>query len=132
TKVIHPRDRGLTPLHGDGAVVSLIEPARANEGLLGFELGTDGSGSGHLMIPASGARIPKTEQTKADIVDDSGSVRSEEHLYMHGPAVFQFSIRETPEAIKRAFAKWGITADSIDLLLLHQANRMMLDLIYKK
>lgn len=132
TKVIHPCDRGLVPLHGDGAVVSLIEPAGEKDGLLGFELGTDGSGSEHLVIPASGARTARTEQTAADIVDDSGSVRSQEHLYMNGPAVFQFSIREVPEAIQRAFAKWGVSADDIDLLLLHQANRMMLDLIYKK
>lgn len=132
TKVIHPADRGLVPLHGDGAVATLIEPAAGEEGLLHFELGTDGRGSEHLIIPASGARVPRTVQTGQEIVDDSGSVRSQEHLYMNGPAVFQFSIRTVPEAIGQAFAKWGVAAADLDLLLLHQANRMMLDMIYKK
>lgn len=133
TKVIHPKDRGLVPLHGDGAAATLLEPATGDaDGLLGFELGTDGSGCEHLMIPASGARKAKSDETKKEIVDDSGSVHSEETLYMNGPAVFQFSIREVPEAIKRAFAKWQISVADLDLLILHQANRMMLDLIYKK
>jgi 3-oxoacyl-[acyl-carrier-protein] synthase-3 len=132
TKVIHPGDRGLVPLHGDGAVVTLLEPASGEEGILGFELGTDGSGCEHLMMPVSGARRVRSDETKKEIVDDSGSVRTEEHLYMNGPAVFQFSIHEVPEAIKRAFAKWKISVNDLDMLILHQANKMMLDLIYKK
>lgn len=132
TRVIHPRDRGLVPLHGDGAVATLLEPAEDDGGVLGFELGTDGSGSSHLVIPVSGARRPRSDATKQEIVDDSGSVRTDEHLYMNGPAVFQFSIREVPEAIKRALAKWRVAVADLDLLILHQANKMMLDLIYKK
>jgi 3-oxoacyl-[acyl-carrier-protein] synthase-3 len=133
TKVIHPRDRGLVPLHGDGAVATLLEPSDGSEeGLLGFELGTDGLGHEHLKIPASGARKARNEETRKEIVDDSGSVRTEEHLYMNGPAVFQFSIQQVPNAIKRAFEKWKISIEDIDLLILHQANKMMLDLIYKK
>ncbi|MBC2594325.1 ketoacyl-ACP synthase III [Ruficoccus amylovorans] len=132
TKVIHPRDRGLVPLHGDGAVATLLEPASGEAGLLGFELGTDGSGGEHLMIPASGARHPRSAETAREIEDETGSVHTQEHLQMNGPAVFQFSIRETPAALKRAFEKWNIAPGDLDLLVLHQANRMMLDLIYKK
>jgi 3-oxoacyl-[acyl-carrier-protein] synthase-3 len=132
SKIIHPQDRGLVPLHGDGAVATLLEPATGEEGLLGFEVGTDGSGVEHLVMPASGARQPRTPQTCLPITDSSGSVRSEETLHMNGPAVFQFSIREVPVMLKRAFEKWGIGPADLDLLVLHQANRMMLDLIYKK
>jgi 3-oxoacyl-[acyl-carrier-protein] synthase-3 len=132
TKVIHPRDRGLVPLHGDGAVATLLEPATGEEGLLGFELGTDGSGGEHLIVPASGARQARTAETAREVADASGSVTTAEHLHMNGPAVFQFSIRETPAMLKRAFEQWGIGPDDLDLLVLHQANKMMLDLIYKK
>ncbi len=132
TKVIHPQDRGLVPLHGDGAVATLLEPASGEDGLLGFELGTDGSGCQHLIIPASGARNPRTAETAREVPDETGSIHTAEHLQMNGPAVFQFSIRETPAALKRAFEKWGVAPADLDLLVLHQANKMMLDLIYKK
>ena len=131
TQVIHPGDRGLVPLHGDGAVATLLEPVEDGTGLRGILLGTDGTGAGHLMIPASGARKPRTEATRKDIVDSTGSVRSEEHLAMNGPAIFHFSVYKVPEVIREALTKFGVGIEELDLVILHQANRMMLDLVYK-
>lgn len=130
TTVIHPKDRSLVPLHGDGAVASLIEPVSGEGGFIGFLLGTDGKGYRYLNIPASGARIPRCEETKTEIVDDSGSIRTQEHLYMNGPAVFHFSVYKVPEEINRALKKWQLTINDIDLVILHQANKTMVDLIY--
>jgi 3-oxoacyl-[acyl-carrier-protein] synthase III len=132
THVVHPRDRGLVPLHGDGAVATLLEPAQEQgSGLCGSFLGTDGSGAPYLMIPASGARTARTDETKREIVDTSGSVRTDEHLSMNGPAVFHFSVYKVPEVVKEALAKFSISIDELDLVILHQANKMMMDLIYK-
>jgi 3-oxoacyl-[acyl-carrier-protein] synthase-3 len=131
TSVIHPMDRGLVPLHGDGAVVSLIEPTEGPGGIRGFLLGTDGSGHKHLMIPASGARTPRSEDTKREIEDDSGIVRTQEHLHMNGPAIFHFSVYKIPEVIRAALDDFGWTIADVDLVLLHQANKTMVDLIYR-
>lgn len=132
TQVIHPMDRGLVPLHGDGAVATLIEAVADNQPGLGrFLLGTDGSGYKHLMIPASGARTPRSAETKIEIRDESGCVRTDEHLAMNGPAIFHFSVYKVPEVIKAALARFELTLADIDLVLLHQANKMMLDLIYR-
>lgn len=132
THVIHPRDRGLVPLHGDGAVATLVEAsADPVTGLLGVLLGTDGSGAQHLMIPASGARKARSEETRREIVDVSGSVRTDEHLAMNGPAIFHFSVYKIPEAIREALARFGVKIEDLDLVILHQANKMMLELIYK-
>ena len=67
-----------------------------------------------------------------DIVDDSGAVRNLETLYMNGPAVFQFSIGRIPRAIAQTVEHAQLTISDFQLVLLHQANKMMLDLIYKK
>jgi 3-oxoacyl-[acyl-carrier-protein] synthase-3 len=131
TTVIHPRDRGLVPLHGDGACATLIEPSDGRHGLIGSLLGTDGTGHRYLIIPASGARKPRTAETRREIVDETGSVRTEEHLMMNGPAVFHFSVYKVPEVIRAALDKFGFTVENMDLVLLHQANRTMLDLIYR-
>jgi len=131
TTLIHPMDRGLVPLHGDAAVVSLLEPAQSGKGILWAELGTDGSGSGHLVVPASGARLPRSVETSKEISDDSGIIRTQEHLYMNGPAVFHFSWHTVPDAIKAGLQKHQMTIEDFDLVLLHQANRTMVDMIYK-
>ena len=131
TTLIHPKDRGLVPLCGDGAVASLLEPAPDDCGFDGFYLGTDGTGAEHLMIPASGARNPRSEETRREFLDDKGNLRTMEHLYMNGPAVFFFSMNKVPEVIRHALDAFGLTLEDIDLVLLHQANKMMVDLIYK-
>jgi 3-oxoacyl-[acyl-carrier-protein] synthase-3 len=131
TTLIHPLDRGLVPLHGDAAVVSLVEPCAPGAGILWTELGTDGTGFEHLIIPASGARVPRTEATARETTDEAGIVRTQEHLFMNGPAVFHFSLHKVPDAIQAGLGKHGMTMDDFDLVLLHQANRTMVDMIYK-
>jgi 3-oxoacyl-[acyl-carrier-protein] synthase-3 len=131
TTVIHPLDRGLVPLHGDAGVATLVEPLSGKGGFVGFALGTDGTGYKHLMIPASGARIPRSEETRKETTDESGIVRTQEHLYMNGPAVFHFSVYKVPEVIKEALVRFGLTVDDLDLVLLHQANKSMVDMIYR-
>jgi 3-oxoacyl-[acyl-carrier-protein] synthase-3 len=132
TQVIHPMDRGLVPLHGDGAVATLVEAVNEEPAGLGrFLLGTDGTGYKHLIIPASGARLPRSADTKTEVRDDAGCIRTDEHLAMNGPAVFHFSVYKVPEVIKTALNRFGLRIEDIDLVLLHQANKMMLDLIYR-
>jgi 3-oxoacyl-[acyl-carrier-protein] synthase-3 len=110
--------------------VSLVEPCTTG-GIVGFHLGTKGDEYRHLIIPASGARMPRTPETSREIVDESGSVRTLEHLHMNGPAVFHFSVYKVPEVIKQALVSFHLTVEDLDLVVLHQANRMMVDQIYK-
>jgi len=131
TTVIHPKDRGLVPLHGDGAVATLLEPTSGKGGFLGFLLGTEGTGYQHLIMPASGARVPRTAETKIEIKDETGIIRTQEHLYMNGPAIFHFSVYKIPEIIREVLSRFKLTVADLDLILLHQANKTMVDLIYK-
>jgi 3-oxoacyl-[acyl-carrier-protein] synthase III len=130
TTLIHPQDRGLIPLHGDGAAATLVEPC-SERGIRGFLLGTLGEGYEHLIIPASGARCPRSAETKQEIADESGIVRTAENLHMNGPAIFHFSVYKVPEVVRRALDQMHLTIDDVDLVLLHQANKTMVDLIYK-
>jgi len=130
--VIHPQDRTLVTLHGDGAVATLLEPAVADEGLLGFHFGTDSSGWRYLCMPASGARQPRGENTRREIADDTGCVRTDEHFQMNGQAIFHFAIHQVPEVVREALKKFGVTVADLDLVILHQANRFMIEQIYKK
>jgi 3-oxoacyl-[acyl-carrier-protein] synthase-3 len=50
---------------------------------------------------------------------------------MNGPAIFHFSVYKVPDVIKQALDRFELTIDDIDLVLLHQANKTMVDLIYR-
>lgn len=132
TKLVNPRDRGLVTLHGDGAAVFVIEKSESGEGVEFVETGADSSGWKHLLVPAGGMRMRCGESTKIDREVDAGSFVNDENLQMNGAAVFHFSISKIPGEISKALEKHGAKMEDFDLLLLHQANRMMLDQIYAK
>lgn len=129
--LVHPLDRSLVALHGDAACATFVGACEDGFGFGAFELGTDGSGVQHLLVPAGGARKPSGPDTRVEMTDEAGCVRTAEHLFMDGPAVFHFCVYKVPQVIKQALEKWQLTLDEIDLFILHQANETMLSLIYR-
>ena len=51
---------------------------------------------------------------------------------MNGAAVFYFSVEKVPFMIRQLFDKAGIAEDDVDLYVLHQANRIILESIFRK
>jgi len=131
TGYLHPLDRSLLPLHGDAACATLVGPCEDGWGFGKFTLGTDGTGAQHLLVPAGGARTPASAQTRIEVKDEAGCIRTEEHLRMDGPAVFHFCVYKVPQAVREALASQHLTMEEIDMVILHQANKTMLALIYK-
>ena len=130
THLINPKDRGLVTLHGDGAAAFVIEKSEGDCGFEFADFGSDSSGWKYLIVPAGGMRIPVSEQTRVEKTDANGITSTDENLQMNGEAVFYFSISAIPKAIKTTLAKNGADISSYDLVLLHQANKMMLNQIY--
>jgi 3-oxoacyl-[acyl-carrier-protein] synthase-3 len=129
---VHPRDRAVVPLMGDAGSATLLGEASEGAGFLGFELGTDGSGSKYLMIPAGAARQPWTAETAIESTDAEGNVRSPQNLYMNGVAIFHFAISTVPRTVQALLAKLSLAMGDIDLFLFHQANKYMIDYLLKK
>jgi 3-oxoacyl-[acyl-carrier-protein] synthase-3 len=132
THTIHPMDRSIVPLMGDGGSASLVGEVPDGQGFVGFELGTDGSGHKYLMIPAGGFRNPYSKAAEIETVDQDGNTRAPQNLYMNGVAIFHFAITVVPETIKTLLAKLAIRMEDIDLFLFHQANKYMLEYLLKK
>lgn len=132
SRTIHPLDRSLVPLMGDGGSATLLGEAPQGQGFLGFELGTDGSGHQYLIIPAGGFRIPATEETAREVTDAEGNTRTQQHFYMNGAAVFHFGITVVPQAIGNLVGRLSLSVDDVDLFLFHQANKYMLDYLLRK
>jgi 3-oxoacyl-[acyl-carrier-protein] synthase-3 len=134
SKFIHPQDKSVRTLFGDGAAATLIRAgAPGDTATIGpFVFGTDGSGAGDLIVEAGAARLPRSVETAAETTDRTGNVRSRDHLYMNGGAVLNFTLRTVPRAVAALLEKTGTIAADYDRLVLHQANKFMLDALQKK
>jgi 3-oxoacyl-[acyl-carrier-protein] synthase-3 len=130
--LVNPLDRGLVTLHGDAATAALIEPSdRRKGGIEQIKICTDGSKYDRLIVPAGGARRPGSPETKIETEDEDGCIRNQEQIFMDGPAVFHFCVYKVTDFLKNFIAEMGLTIDDIDMVLLHQANKTMIDFIYR-
>ncbi len=126
TRYINKGDKSTRTIFGDGFTASLVSSSW-DSGLIGeFVLGTDGGGHQDLIIPAGGVVEPCSEKTKEVYTNKYGNSRTREDLYMNGPEVFSFAVREVPPVIKRSLEINDMTMDDIDLFVFHQATEMML------
>jgi 3-oxoacyl-[acyl-carrier-protein] synthase-3 len=113
TKFVDWTDRGTCVLMGDGAGAVILSHVPKGRGILGFDLGTDGSGWHHLTIPAGGSRIPPSANA------DNGTSH---FLKMNGREIFKFGKNIVPKSLRVVTKKCGLTMEDVKLLIPHQAN----------
>ena len=113
SRVINPGDQKSFPLFGDGAGAVLLGPGSKDQGLVAYQLGSDGSGGDLLSRPACGSRIPPT----AEVLE-----QGLQYLTMDGRAVFKWAVRiltdSTLDVLNEADCKVG----DIRWFVPHQAN----------
>lgn len=132
SKFIHPKDKSNRTIFGDAAAATLI---RADDGFAeigNFELGTDGKGGKNLIVKNGALRFPPTSAKGTDITDDYGNVLNDDNLFMNGSEIFNFTSESVPHLVQKVLKKNALTNDDIDLYILHQANRYMLNHLRKK
>jgi len=129
SKHCSPHDLTTATIFGDGGGAAWLsaDPQGALAEVGPTVVGTDGRGAGQLIVPAGGARQPKTSDTAVPHSDAKGNLRSEEHLFMNGPEIFSFTLNAVHAAIQQLLDRLGMGWGDIDLFLLHQANRFMLE-----
>ncbi|MCF8227919.1 MAG: ketoacyl-ACP synthase III [Bacteroidales bacterium] len=132
SKKIHPKDKSNMAIFGDGAAATWITVSNKKEGIGQFVFGTDGSRYETIHIKDGGARFPYPGTISKDYQDDFGNVRNDGCFYMNGSEVFTFSLNTAPVMIGEILQKHSLTKDDIKLFVLHQANRIILESIFKK
>lgn len=55
-----------------------------------------------------------------------------EHILMNGKDVFQFAVRNVPQAIVEVLQKNNLSIDDIDWFILHQANKRIVDAVSRR
>ena len=130
TKYIHPKDKSNRTIFGDAAAAIIIEKSE-EEHIGEFVLGTDGSGYGNLIVPNGGLRNRYDSNAK-EIDDGSGSIRTDNNLYMNGPEIFNFTIKAVPKVVSETLKKNNTTLNEIDYVIFHQSNKYMNEYLRKK
>ena len=126
TRMVHPMDKSTRAIFGDGATATLLE-ASGHDGLGVFALGTDGSGANKLIMPAGAWAEPSSPETRKEIVNRWGNVRTRENLYMDGPAVLDFTLDIAPPCLNEILEKNEVELYDIKLVVFHQGSRMLLE-----
>ncbi len=118
SRIIDPGDQRTYPLFGDGAGAVLIRKGEPHQGLICYQMGSDGSGASLLDRPAGGVKTPATSE-----VLSSGS----HYLRMDGRNVFKWAVRIITDTIELVLEKSGMEANDVSLYVLHQANIRIID-----
>lgn len=122
---INIKDRISAPIFGDGASATMIEHTKDNFESW-FSIGAKGDLYENIMIPAGGARIPCSEETTKEIIDEFGNTRSLNNFRMNGRNVFDFTIAVVPQNIQETLDLAQLKSDNIDYFILHQANKSII------
>ena len=127
-----PEDKSTALLFGDaGSCIALEYDKTSSEGMR-FHYQTDGSGYENLIVPDGGCRHPFNDHSSEMEEFEEGIRRTRLHEKMDGGAVFTFAFFNVPKSLKTLVNQYAIDIDSVDYLLLHQANKFMCDGIRKK
>jgi 3-oxoacyl-[acyl-carrier-protein] synthase-3 len=113
SRIVKPDDQRTAPLFGDGAGAVLLSRGAPHQGLLCYQLGSDGSGGPLLDRPSGGTARPGTaEDLEAGL----------QYLQMDGRNVFKWAVAAVMETIELVLNKSGMSPQDVSLFVLHQAN----------
>ena len=113
SRVINPDDPKSFPLFGDGAGAVLLAPGRADQGMVAYQFGSDGSGGDLLNRPACGSRMPPTPEALS---------RGLHYLTMDGRAVFKWAVRVLTDSTHDVLEHASASVGDCRWFVPHQAN----------
>ncbi len=118
SRTVNPDDKKTYPLFGDAAGAVLLTADDSAEGILSYQLGSEGCGGEMLCIPAGGTRVSLTPDVYATGL---------QYLTMDGRNVFKWAVRVFDESAKQVLSDAGVDASELALVVLHQANQRIID-----
>ncbi|TDP00900.1 ketoacyl-ACP synthase III [Flavobacterium sp. 245] len=131
SKYLHPNDRSNRSIFGDAAAATLISYSNEEENIGNFLFGTDGSGYDKLIVKNGCSRF-RYDPDSPEIIYGTDNSYTDNHLYMNGPDVFNFTNEVVPNFTKEIVELNNLSLDNIDQFVFHQANAYMLNFMRKR
>lgn len=115
SQFVSPDNINVRPLFGDAvAAIALESSGKKSDNFIGVVPGVDGSGAPYLTVHEGAARNPNITVGKFG------------KLFMDGPQVFAFTLKQVPKNINSVMQLANWTNTDVDYLVLHQANETMM------
>lgn len=123
SKVTDYEDRSTCVLFGDAAGAAVLSADDTRAGILGHEIGADGTGATLITSLAVKEDDEEVEKRVAG---------RKETVWMAGQAVMKFAVKTMADSTNRILEKAGLTYDDIKLVVPHQANYRIVDSAIKR
>jgi 3-oxoacyl-[acyl-carrier-protein] synthase-3 len=122
---VSTRGRDTAVIFGDGAGAACLEATDdPGRGVLSVHLHADGRFAKELNVEAPGAIYhPRISQA----LIDEGLI----YPHMEGQKVFKHAISKMPEVVREALEKHGLTTADLKLLVPHQANLRIAEMVQR-
>lgn len=118
SSIIDYTDRATCIIFGDGAGAVLFEPNYEGLGVQDEILRSDGIGREFLKIEAGGSMLPASEET----------IKNKQHfVFQDGKTVFKYAVSNMADTSAKIMENNNLTADDVQWLVPHQANKRILD-----
>jgi 3-oxoacyl-[acyl-carrier-protein] synthase-3 len=130
SKILSKKDKTTSMLFGDGASAILIGKKLGTKAFFNFY--SDGENFDAIKIEDGGYRNPFSENSLQEVEDELGNIKNKTHLFMDGPRVFDFTLREIVPSIEQLLTKFSLNIDSIDYFLFHQSNKFIIKQLASK
>ena len=114
-------DRNVAVLFGDGAAAVVLQATDREEGLLAEKLGCFGEAREILRVQGMGGRYA-----------NQGVLYGVTRWQFEGQEIFKRAVQGMGEACETALKKIKASADSVDLVVPHQANLRIIEAVAKR
>jgi 3-oxoacyl-[acyl-carrier-protein] synthase-3 len=118
SSIIDYTDRTTCIIFGDGGGAVLLEPAEEGVGIIDAIHKSDGKGAAYLKMKAGGSAYPATHET----ID-----AKEHYARQDGATVYKFAVTNMADYAAKIMERNSLTADQVDWLVPHQANKRIID-----
>jgi 3-oxoacyl-[acyl-carrier-protein] synthase-3 len=115
------KDRSVAVLFGDGAAAVVLEATEREEGLLAEKLGCYGEAREILRVQGMGGRYA-----------NRGLLYGVTRWQFEGQEIFKRAVQGMAAASECALGKLGLDADSVELVVPHQANLRIIEAVAKR
>jgi len=126
SRLIHPADRSIRPLFGDGAAATIVSSGNLVMKIKDMSFGTAGKKADRFIVEVGGARNNASISDEV-ILDRSGRITSSGHISMDGLGLLSYFNNIIPSSVLELLDKNGKTVSDVSLFLFHQASRLALE-----
>jgi len=126
SRLIHPADRSIRPLFGDGAAATIVSSGNLVMKIKDMSFGTAGKKADRFIVEVGGARNNASILDEV-ILDRSGRIASSGHISMDGLGLLSYFNNVIPPSVLGLLNKNGKTVSDVSLFLFHQASRLALE-----